>query len=135
MPQQLFGEVESENRIVICDMEAGVGPIARGGKADIVIAVAEPTVKSIDVARRAAGAASAVGVDVIVVANRVRDDADLEAIRSELGDYEIVVLPDDPAIVRADEEGRAPIDVDPDAPAIRVLAELAERLGRQPAPA
>lgn len=133
MPQQLFGEVEDERRIVICDMEAGVGTIVRKGGGDVVIVVAEPSVKSIDVARRAAGAASAQGAEVIVVANRVRDDADREAIGSALDGHEIVVVPEDPAIAAADEQGRAPIDVDPNAPGVRALLGLARRLGGQPA--
>ena len=114
MPQQLFGEIEDKFRIVLCDMEAGVGTIVRNGNADVVIVVAEPSVKSIDVARRAAGAALAQGAEVIVVANRVRDEADEEAISADLGDHAIVVVPEDPVIARADEDGRAPIDVAPD---------------------
>ncbi len=128
----MLGELEGEDRTVICDLEAGIGGVVRAGQADVVLVVAEPTVKSIDVARRAAGTAAA-DAHVIVVANRVRDDADLEAIRAELGDYETVVVPEDPAIARADEEGRAPIDVDPGAPGVRALMDLAERLGAQPA--
>ena len=57
---------------------------------------------------------------------------DLDAIKAKLGDYEIVVVPEDPAIVQADREGRAPIDTDPDAPAVKVLLDLAERLGSRP---
>ena len=132
MPQQLFGRIEDVDRIVVCDMEAGVGPIVRGGKGDVVIVVAEPSVKSIDVARRAAGAASAEGCEVIVVANRVRDDADADAIRSHFDGHEVVVVPEDPAIAQADEEGRAPIDLDPEAPGVRALLGLAERVGRLP---
>ncbi len=133
MPQQLFGDVEDERRIVICDMEAGVGTIVRNGSGDLVIVVAEPTVKSIDVARRAAGAASAQGAEVIVVAKRVRDEADRQAISSALDGHEIVVVPEDPVIATADEEGRAPIDVDPAAPGVKALIALAERVGGQPA--
>ena len=135
MPQQLFGDVEDGQRIVICDMEAGVGTIVRNGNGDLVIVVAEPSVKSIDVARRAAGAAAAQGAEVIVVANRVRDDADAEAIRAELGEHEIVVVPEDEVIAEADEEGLAPIDVDADAPGVKALRDLARRIGRQPATA
>jgi len=136
-PPQMLAQLDAERRMIVCDLEAGIGAIVHRGQADLVLVVAEPSVKSIDVARRAAGTASA-GKDsagtprVIVIANRVRDDADLEAIRAELGDYEIVVVPEDPAIVQADREGRAPIDTDPDAPAVKVLLSLAERLGRQP---
>ncbi len=117
--------------MIVCDLEAGIGAIVHRGQADLVLVVAEPSAKSIDVARRAAGTASG-DTEVIVIANRVRDEADLEAIRAELGEYEIVVVPEDPAIVQADREGRAPIDTDPDAPAVKVLLSRAERLGRQP---
>jgi len=157
-PWQMLAQLDAERRMIICDLEAGIGAIVQRGRADLVLVVAEPSAKSIDVARRAAGTASAGGKDsagtpnasnagkdlartpnasdvlprVIVIANRVRDEADLEAIRAELGEYEIVVVPEDPAIVQADREGRAPIDTDPDAPAVKVLLSLAERLGRQP---
>jgi hypothetical protein len=40
----------------------------------------------------------------------------------------MVVVPEEPAIALADREGRAAIDVDPDAPGVRVLIELADRL-------
>jgi CO dehydrogenase nickel-insertion accessory protein CooC1 len=132
MPQQLFGDVDAERRIVICDMEAGVGSIVRKGEGDTVIVVAEPSVKSIDVAWRAAGAAVAKGAQVIVVANRVRDEADEQAIGSKFEGFELVVVPEDPAIAEADEQGRAPIDVDPESPGVRALGRLAERLGAQP---
>ena len=135
MPQQLFAQIEDADRIVVCDMEAGVGPIVRGGKGDTVVVVAEPSVKSIDVARRAAGAASAEGAEVIVVANRVRDGADVEAIASELAGYEVVAVPEDAVIAKADEDGAAPIDADPASPGVRALLGLAQRLARQPAAA
>ena len=135
MPQQLFGDVDDEQRIVICDMEAGVGTIVRNGNGDVVIVVAEPSVKSIDVARRAAGAASAQGAEVVVIANRVRDEADREAISSKLHGYEVVAVPEDTVIAAADEQGRAPIDVDRGAPGVKALVELAGRLGTKPAKA
>ncbi|MBA3302134.1 MAG: hypothetical protein H0T15_09750, partial [Thermoleophilaceae bacterium] len=133
-PEQLLGELEENGRIVICDMEAGVGAVVRAGKADTVLVVSEPTTKSIEVARRAAEAAAG-NADVIVVANRVRDDADLDAIRAVLGEHEIVVVPIEPAIARADEQGLAPIDVDPDAPGVMRIVELADRLAGAPQPA
>jgi len=137
-PPQLLRELEAKGRTIVCDLEAGIGAIVKRGQVDLVLVVAEPSVKSIDVARRAAGTASGAdgdGPEVIVIANRVRDEADLEAIEAALGDYEIVVVPEDPAIMQADREGRAPIDADPDSPAVKVLLGLAERLGREPVPA
>ena len=128
----MLGELEGDKRTVICDLEAGIGAVVHAGHSDVVVVVTEPTAKAIDVARRTAGTASA-EAEVIVVANRVRDEADFEAISAKLSGYEIVVVPEDPAIAQADREGRAPIDVDPGSPAVSALARLAERLGERPA--
>lgn len=38
----------------------------------------------------------------------------------------------DRAIARADEQGLAPIDLDREAPGVKALLELAERVGRLP---
>jgi CO dehydrogenase maturation factor len=125
----LLGELERDGRIVLCDMEAGLGTVSRilPGQLDLVVVVAEPTAKGIDVARRAAqiGANRA---RVIIAANRLRDEADLESIRTVLGQYELVAVPEEPSILRADREGRAPIDVDPEAPGVKAIIALAERL-------
>ena len=131
----MLGELEGKEEILICDMEAGVGTVLRmeKGDADVVLVVADPSAKSIEVARRAAEIA-AERARVIVVANRVRDEADLEAMRAGLGAHELVEVPEDPAVAHAEREGLAPIDVDPDAPAMRALRELGERLAAQTAP-
>jgi len=132
-PQQLLGELDGEFSTVVCDLEAGLGAIVRAGKADVVLVVVEASVKSIDVATRVAASAAVAEAEVIVVANRIRGELDLEAIRAALGDYEIVAVPEDPAIARADREGRAPLDVDPGAPGVNAISRLAERLVAQPA--
>jgi len=127
----LLGELESDDQIVIGDLEAGVGTVLRlqEGQADVVVVVAQPTAKSIEVARRAIQVATRRDHRVVVVANRVRDDADLDEIRAVVGDeQELVVVPDDPAIAEADRDGRAPIDVDSTAPGVRALVALADRL-------
>jgi CO dehydrogenase maturation factor len=125
----LLAELEVDGRVVLCDMEAGLGTVSRiqPGQLDVVVVVAEPTAKGIDVARRAAqiGANRA---HVIVVANRLRDEADLESIRSALGMYELVTVPEEPAILQADRDGLAPIDFDAEAPGVKAIIGLAERL-------
>lgn len=118
---------------MVCDLEAGVGPVVRTERADVVLAVAEPTVKSIEVARRAAEIAGE-HARVVVIANRIRGEEDVEAIRAVLGEQELVVVPEEPAIAAADRDGAAPIDVAPDSVGVRALVALAERLGERPAP-
>ena len=127
----MLGELESNGRTIVCDMEAGIGTLLRlhPGMVDVVLIVAQPTAKSIEVASRAARIAAS-RCPSILVANRVRDEADVQLIRDGVAwdDGDIVAVPDDPAVARADEEGRAPIDAAADGPAVRAVERLAERL-------
>jgi len=129
-PEGLLTELDSAGKIIIGDLEAGIGTVMRlqEGHADVVLVVAQPTAKSLNIARRAVELTDDRGGRVIVVANRVRNDEDLAVIREAVGDCEMVIVPDEPAIALADRDGRAAIDVDEDAPGVRVLIELADRL-------
>jgi len=135
--ESLLTELESDGKIIIGDLEAGIGTVMRlqEGHADIVLVVAQPTAKSLFIAKRAVELTDDRGGRVIVVANRVRNDEDLAVIREAVGDCEMVIVPDEPAIALADREGRAAIDVDPDAPGVPVLIELANRLASMAVPA
>lgn len=131
---RLLREMQDGGRTVLGDLEAGTGVLTRmqTGSLDVVLVVANPTPKSIEVARRAVEAAVAREITVLVVANRVASDDDLEAIRSVLGEHDMAVVPDDPAIARADAEGLAPIDLDENAPGVRAIVEISERLAALP---
>ena len=116
---------------MLADCEAGIGTLTRLGETpvDVVLVVVEPTPKSLEVGARAAALAKERRMGhIIVVASRIRNDADLEAIKAALPGQEIVVVPDDPAIVAADREGVAPLDSAPDAPAVRALVGVADRV-------
>ena len=136
-PEGLLNELESDGKIIIGDLEAGIGTVLRlqEGQADVVVVVAQPTAKSLDIARRAVEMAADKAARTIVVANRVRDDEDLAVIRAAVGDCEMIVVPDDDAIAQADREGRAAIDVDADSPGVRAIIELADRLAAMAVPA
>lgn len=125
----MLGELERNGRIVVADFEAGLGTTLRlqPGTVDVALVVAEATPKSLEVARRAVEAARE-RARVIVVANKVRDDADADAVRTALPDSDVVVVPEDAAVARADREGVAPLDLDGNAPAVRALVALAGRL-------
>jgi CO dehydrogenase maturation factor len=127
----LLGSVDFQDDVVVADFEAGVGTLTRLSeqRVDTLLIVVEPTPKSVEVGMRALDLARERSVTrVIVIANRLRDDADLEIIRSAFPDCEVVAVPDDPKIVEADRKGVAPIDLAPDAPAVRALVGLAESL-------
>lgn len=116
---------------MIADLEAGIGTLTRLRDAmlDTVLIVVEPTPKSLDVGARAAEQARAKGLGrLVVVANRIRDDADLAAVAAVFPGERVVPVPDDPAVVAAERGGVAPLDTAPDAPAVAALIGLAESL-------
>ena len=125
----MLREFEAEGRVVICDLEAGVGTLLRlqPGQADVVVVVVNPMAKSIDVARRALEIADGLA-EVVLVANRVTGPADVEAIAEALGREPQIVVPEDPVIAEADRDGEAPIDADAGAPGVVAIETLAERL-------
>ncbi len=116
---------------MVADLEAGIGTLTRlaGERLDAVFVIVEPTPKSIEVGTRAAALANQKQLGrMTVVANRVRDDSDLERVKAAFPDLEVVAIPDDPAVVSAEREGVALLHPAPDAPAVRALVELTERL-------
>lgn len=116
---------------MVADFEAGIGTLTRLGTGDVdaVLVVVEPTPKSLEVGSRAADLAREKSLGrVVVVANRIRGEEDLTKVRAAFPGREVIVVPDDPTIVDADRAGVAPIDLAPDAPAVRALAGLADLL-------
>ena len=132
----MLGELEGYREAVVFDMEAGVGTLLRmeKGDVDVVLVLANPSAKSIEVARRAVDIAAPLA-RVVVVANRVSESSDVEAVRAAIPGLDLAVVPDDPAIARADRDGRAPIDVDPGAPGVVALRALADRIAGLMTPA
>jgi len=127
----LLGQLARPDRFVIADFEAGLGTALRldGNPVDVVVVVVEPTVKSLDVGRRAAETVGHAGLGrIVVVANRVRDEEDAARVRAAFPGLDVVMVPDDPAIVEAERHGVAPLDAAPHAPGMRALVEFADNL-------
>ena len=82
-----LGEIVSRNasdRHIIVDMEAGLEHLSRGTGRHVsrLVAVLEPYYRSMETARNVVGLATELGIsDVVVVANKVRDEGDRGAIR------------------------------------------------------
>lgn len=130
-PEQLLGQLSGQGLVVVADLEAGLGTVLRLDRrpVDVVVVVVEPTAMSLEVGRRAAEAVSAKELGrLLVTANRVRDDADLGRVREAFSGTEVFCVPEDPAIVRAERQGTAPLDVSPEAPGVVALVGLASAL-------
>lgn len=130
-PDQLLGTFDAPDRIVIADLEAGIGTLTRiePGSIDIALVIAEPTEKSLDVAERARDLAIDKQVGrVVVVASKVATESDLDAITDRFPGLDVVAVPEDRAVMRADREGVALLDHAPDAAAVTALQRLADLL-------
>ena len=127
----MLGSANFGSSLVIADLEAGIGTLTRlqDQTVDVVVVVVEPTPRSIDVAQRAVAlAAQRSQGRVVVVANRVTSADDVERIAIGLPGAEIVVVPDDAAVMDADRRGVSPLDSAPDSPAVVAIVGLASRL-------
>ncbi|WP_091544904.1 hypothetical protein [Modestobacter sp. DSM 44400] len=129
----MLGQLAGPDRVVVADFEAGLGTVLRLGDnpVDVVVIVVEPTVKSLEVGRRAAESVREAGLGrIVVAANRVRDEQDAARVRAAFPGLQPVLVPDDPAIVEAERRGAAPLDAAPDAPGVQALVGLAHDLLR-----
>jgi CO dehydrogenase maturation factor len=133
----LLGEAvarAANGRTIVVDMEAGLEHLSRGTGRHVsrLVAVLEPYYRSMETARHVAALAAELGItDVVVVANKVRDDADRAAIADFCRAHGMTLageVPYDAGLVAAERLGGAPIDVAPDSPAVVAITELAARL-------
>lgn len=127
----MLGQLESQSQIVIADFEAGLGTLSRvkEGVFDILLIVFEPTAKSIDVVRRALQMnEERPHGRIILVANRLRDEADRGPLLEAFPDLEYVGIPDDEAVRNAGVAGTAAIDVAASSPAVQSIQAMARTL-------
>lgn len=118
----------------VADLEAGLEVFSRGTPrhADTLLVVLEPYFKSLETGRRIAELARELGVQrVLGVANKVRTQDEEAAIRQFAQAHQLdlaAVVPHDEAVLEADRHGQSPMDLMPDAPAVRAIHELARCL-------
>jgi CO dehydrogenase maturation factor len=106
---------------LIMDMEAGVEHLGRATApaVDLMIVVVEPGVRSIKTAKRVQKLAAEIGIKKIAaVVNKVRDEADLDAVTRALEPIPVLgALPFDRRAIDADLVGEPPYPTLDDIPA------------------
>ena len=123
----MLGSVPDDDLIIVADLEAGIDTLTRLAEQsiDLTVVVVEPTPRSIDVAERAIGVAEERGQGrLALVANKVADDQDLARIAAAFAGRELIVVPDDPDVDRADRDGCSPLDRE--STAVRALRPLVD---------
>lgn len=129
-----MGEASDAITDVVVDMEAGLEHLSRGTSrhVDVMLAVVEPYYRALETGDRVVELSRELGIGrVAVVANKVRDAGDREAIRDYCDgrDLDVVAeIPYDRTLVDAERAGTPPIDFAPDAPAVSAVRELTGRL-------
>lgn len=119
---------------LIMDMEAGVEHLGRATATavDLMIVVVEPGARSIQTAKRVQKLAADIGIKKIVaVVNKVRDDADTDAVAKALEPIPLIgALPYDPGAIDADLSGAPPYPTLEDIPeeARQLLAALRSQM-------
>jgi CO dehydrogenase maturation factor len=121
---------DSEEDVCILDTEASPEHLTRGTTkyAEMMLTVVEPYYKSLETGRRMAALARDLGIErVVLIANKIRDEGDEQAVRefAEQNELEVGgVVPFDRSMPDAELARMSPIDFAPDAPAVAAIAEL-----------
>ncbi|MHB8718288.1 MAG: nucleotide-binding protein [Candidatus Dormibacteria bacterium] len=132
---------ESEQDVILLDMEAGVEHFSRAAgtlaHADALVILVEPFYKSLVTAASVVSLSSELGIPRrFVVANKVRNASDLDAIHDFCAQTSlelIGVVPWDGAFQEAEARQAAPIELAPESSGVRAIGELAEALVRRTA--
>ena len=130
----MVARAESDRHVVV-DMEAGLEHLSRGTGRHVgrIVAVLEPYYRSMETARNVVLLATELGVpDIVVVANKVRDEADRTAITEFCrahGMRLVGEVPYDPALAEVERNGQAPIDAAAGSPAVVAIERLSVMLG------
>ena len=116
--------------VCILDTEASPEHLSRGTAryADGMLIVVEPYFKSLETGRRMAALGRDLGLErVALIANKIRDDAEREAVRefADANELEVAaVIPFDEQLPEAERAAAAPLDFAPEAPAVQAIGQL-----------
>lgn len=125
---------EQPNTLVVVDLEASPEHVSRGTArfADLLVLVTEPYYRSLEATRRLADlAAELPSTRTVVVLNKVRSAADVEAITefcARHGLAPIGTLPFSDAVVEADRLAQPLLDADGDGPAVAAAAAVLDTM-------
>ena len=106
--------VLGRNEVVVMDMEAGVEHLGRAtsGAVDALIVVVNPGKRSRVAADKIKKLGQDIGIkNIVVLANRIRSDEDIQLVRDGMPDYDIIgYIPEMDEIVQSDRDGVRPFE-------------------------
>lgn len=130
----LIAELTNIGKHTITDMEAGLEHLKRGTarNVDLMLIVAEPYYRSLEAAMRTHELSEELAIPFIrVVANKVRNDEDRQAIESFCAQHGMTVIgtvPQDEALIEAERQAKSPYDFAPGSVAVAAIRAIADRI-------
>ena len=124
--------VERDEAVVV-DMEAGIEHLGRGTArhVDTMLVMTNPTVKSLEIARRIYNLAGDAGIKrVFLVGNKVANEVEADSIRKfaeNSGMLLLDLIPFDEKVLQAETQGKTPLG-NKQSKAIRSIGELGKKL-------
>ena len=133
--RQILRELPEDRWNVVGDLPGGTRQpfTGWGDYARTILVVVEPTAKSLLTARRLSRLAldDAHPRRIVAVANKVREDEDVETVARRTGLEVVGAVPWDEAFAAAEEKMAAPIDMAPDSAAVQAVESLVEQLSEE----
>lgn len=125
---------EAREEVCLLDVEASLEHFAQNKAvhADTLLVVVEPYFRSLETGRRMVGLGKQLSPErLVLVANKVRDERELEAVEELAASEGIPVagaVPYDERLRDAERAGGALLDLHPHAPAVTAIDDLAGHL-------
>ena len=136
----LISELTNIGKYTITDMEAGLEHLKRGTcrNVDLMLVVVEPYYRSLEAGSRTQALAEELAIPhVLTVANKVRNQSDMEAIQTYCDKNGMTLVgrvPTDDAFIDAERGELAPIDYSTDCPGVRAIFDIADSIKKLDAP-
>ncbi|UCG45419.1 MAG: AAA family ATPase [Candidatus Bathyarchaeota archaeon] len=124
--------VEKDEAVVV-DMEAGIEHLGRGTAkhVDTMLVVANPTIKSLEIARKIYRLAETTGIkQTFLVGNKIASKVEEDAVQrfAKTNNMALIdLVPFDMTVGQAEIQGRTPLE-NPETKAIRAIEEISRKL-------
>jgi CO dehydrogenase maturation factor len=132
----VIAEMSGFGAHTVTDMEAGLEHLKRGTarNVDVMLIVAEPYYRSLEAGARTFLLAKELEIPhIYVVANKVKNDADQQAIEQFCEQHDMPIIgqvPHEEAFLEAERQAQAVVDFAPDCPGVVAVRDIAEKVSK-----
>jgi CO dehydrogenase maturation factor len=130
--------IVERDEIVILDMEAGIEHLGRGTAkhVDVILVTAEPSLKSLEIAKKIRDLATEMGVEnIFLVGNKVSGDEESRLIQdfATRNNFPLIgLIPYDQVISKAEIMGESPLNYLEESKALTAIRKIGEKLLTMP---